>query len=401
MSEIPPAMSSSRRPIPLLPILGCLLLIAVAALGWRILSAPGDQPLFAPDDFVEYWAAGRLIANGKNPYSPEELLPLQIAAGRDTDVAIMMWNPPWTLPVVMPFGMLPAKFAHLAWVLAGVVMILVTADRCWQMGGGSPDSCWVAWLLALTFLPSLFVLQAGQIGTFLTLGVAGVWHGLSRRDARVIGGAVFLLAIKPHLIYLLWPALLLWLVTDRSGLAWRAACWFGMTIAVALACTLWLNPQAVEQYVEATRIHTPTQWKSPTIASWLRQFFGPDLFGLQFVPMVAGGIWFLSILFHRITKTGLQPMDFLSLLLISFVTASYGAWPFDVVMLLPCVIVLATKLPSMSGWKARVMMLGYAGWTITGILMNQRGITSEYFVWMAPALLAFWTLGRAGNEATP
>jgi hypothetical protein len=33
--------------------------------------------------------------------------------------------------------------------------------------------------------------------------------------------------------------------------------------------------------------------------------------------------------------------------------------------------------------------------------MNQRGFTSEYFVWMAPALLAFWTLGRAGNEATP
>src|SRR5713226_8770855 len=64
-----------------------------------------DRSIMPPDDFVEYWAAGRLNAHGQNPYEGEYLLPLEREAGRQTfpvdssgrEAAVMMWNPPWTL----------------------------------------------------------------------------------------------------------------------------------------------------------------------------------------------------------------------------------------------------------------------------------------------------------------
>src|ERR1700687_1555271 len=93
---------------------GLTALIALAA--WQVTQLLSDPAILPPDDFVEYWAAGRLNAAGENPYDPEKLLPLERQAGRDTDEAVMMWNPPWTLLLVMPFGLLPARFSQLLWL---------------------------------------------------------------------------------------------------------------------------------------------------------------------------------------------------------------------------------------------------------------------------------------------
>ena len=54
------------------------------------------------------------------------------------------------------------------------------------------------------FLPTLFALQSGQIGPLLLLG-AVLFLECERRGWPVLAGAAtVLLAIKPHLAYLLW-----------------------------------------------------------------------------------------------------------------------------------------------------------------------------------------------------
>ncbi len=70
------------------------LVLAAVFLSHRFLT---DTRILPPDDFVEYWAAGRLNAQGQNPYDPGLLMPLEVAAGRPLEQAILMWNPPWTL----------------------------------------------------------------------------------------------------------------------------------------------------------------------------------------------------------------------------------------------------------------------------------------------------------------
>src|SRR5690606_16719256 len=60
------------------PVAGLALLLAGgAAFAHRALSDPSFFPAI---DFVEYWAAGRLNADGGDPYDPEQLGPLQRAA---------------------------------------------------------------------------------------------------------------------------------------------------------------------------------------------------------------------------------------------------------------------------------------------------------------------------------
>ncbi|WP_020472075.1 glycosyltransferase family 87 protein [Zavarzinella formosa] len=383
-----PSASRSR----LIPLVG-LLVLAVILLAWRLSSGSGGLKVFPMDDFVEYWAAGYLNAKGQNPYSAELLLPLQREIGRDTNEAVMMWNPPWTLPLVMPFGMLPARIAHISWIAIGFALVLFSADRSWLLGEGLKEKRWVAWILSLSFLPTLMVMQAGQIGAYILFGVVAVMHGFSVRKPWMIGVGAFLLALKPHLAYLVWPAFGYWMILDRSRLAWLSAVWFVVSIAIATFVAMIPNPDVIGQYREAMLHRTPVQWRSPTIGSWLRELFGQGIFWLQFVPVCLGAVWFFPWAVRCFYKGFRWPDDFFSLLLVSFVTASYGAWPFDVVILLPGVVILAARLRWNSPGARRILIVGYAVWTLLAVIMNQLNIDAQFMIWMAPSLLMFWYVG--------
>src|SRR5262245_34434940 len=245
---------------------GVGLLACACAFGWQMRGLLADPTVMPPDDFVEYWAAGRLNLHGQDPYSPEFLLPLEQAAGRDTDEAVMMWNPPWTLSAAMPLGAVDARPAQLAWLILNFAVILFCADRVWQLAGGPKSSRWVAYALALTFLPSFFVLRAGQITPLVLLGcVLFAWSYRLGRPG-LAGATAVLVAVKPHLVYLLWVAVAVEAVDRRK--VWAV---FGGVLA-GLAATAWplaANPAVFEQYFAACRDHPPVQWMSLTIGTLL------------------------------------------------------------------------------------------------------------------------------------
>ena len=124
-----------------------------------------DPTIWPPDDFVEYWAAAKLTLNGENPYDPAKLLPLQQSAGRDTDEAIMMWNPPWSLAVVLPLGLLQAREAQLLWLLVNLAAMGYCGDRLWTRFGGNRDSRWIGWAAAVLFLPPMFASTSTAAGS--------------------------------------------------------------------------------------------------------------------------------------------------------------------------------------------------------------------------------------------
>src|SRR5947199_356754 len=83
-------------------------------------------------------------------------------------------------------------------------------DGAWRQFGGSPQYRWVAWLLALTFLPCHFLLVTGQLGGLILLGFVGFLYFLRRGREGWAGAALVLAAVKPQLTFLFWIALLLW-----------------------------------------------------------------------------------------------------------------------------------------------------------------------------------------------
>src|SRR4051794_14540860 len=100
-------------------LLMCLALAAALVVLGYLLATSKKEGAGLPiplRDFVEYWAAGQLLAGGENPHDPVRIAELETQAGRD-EKAILMWNPPWTLPFVLPLGWMPVPAGHIFWLL--------------------------------------------------------------------------------------------------------------------------------------------------------------------------------------------------------------------------------------------------------------------------------------------
>jgi hypothetical protein len=345
-----------------------------------------DRTLWPPDDFIEYWAAAKLTLDGQDPYDAKLLLPLQQANGRDTDKAIMMWNPPWALPVVLPLGLFPAREAQLLWLAVNFAAILFCGDRLWLLLGAPRDRRWVGWAIALIALPTLFALQSGQIGPLLLLGAVLFLEFQRRGWHFASGAATVLLAIKPHLAYLVWVAILCDALVKRR---WQIVLGGALTGLVASVFPLAFNPDVWRQYVEALAHRRPEEWLMPTIGSLLRLAFGEGMFGLQFIPVFAGLAWFAR--YWRRYDNSWDWIDQLPLLLlVSFLTAPYGAWPFDMVLLLPAAMWLVLRAFEPARGP---VVIGLIVVNIVCLVLNVLRISSFWFIWVAPAVLVLYAVG--------
>jgi len=367
---------------------GICAIFLVTILGWLTIRLASQLDL-PPDDFVEYWAAGRLQLTGENPYSPEQLFALQQSAGWTDDVPLMMWNPPWTLSLVMPLALVDYAIGRGLWFLLNLALVLVCADWTWRFYGGPSRYRWLARLVSFTFLPTVVVLYVGQIGLLILAGVAGFLHFESRRQWWLAGAAAVLIAIKPHLLYLFWVALLLWAVDGRR---WTVLLGGGLAGLVATGIPLLFNSAVISQYIHTTINEPPLYWMTPTFGSLLRMLFGQDKQWLQFVPTALGALWFLFY-WRRQRHTWVWDEQMPLLLLVSLVTTSHR-WTFDQVVLLPAVIQATVWLLH----SRQRLAIGLA--TVIYLAINALPLlpivpTGDFWrMWTAPALLLGYLLLR-------
>jgi hypothetical protein len=284
----------------------------------------------------------------------------------------------------MPFGMLPARVSHLPWLVLHLAILLGCADWLWRCYGGPVRYRWIAWAVSLGFVPTFFVLRMGQISPLILLGVVGFLYFERRGHWTCAGAVVALAAIKPHLVYLFAAALLLWTLERRRWSILVGGAW---TLLVMMILPLACNPELLQQYRYAMT-HQPPQMLSPTLGALLRLAFGLDHLWLQFVPQVFGLAW-LTIYWLRRRKTWVWAEQTPILLLASLLTTSYGAWPFDMVLVLVAVIQTAVWVFQ----STKEGMLGFALMTLAGfnvlalMLMNVRWSDQYWYAWMTPMLL--------------
>ena len=381
-------MKSARALIPVVGLVACGLLLV-----GQVRTLLADPTVWPPDDYVEYWAAGRLNLEGKNPYSAELLLPLERDAGRDTDEAVMMWNPPWTLAVAMPLGALPARVGQLVWFLFGLASLGASA----YLLGEAASRKWLPFAVTFTFLPTFIVLQAGQITFLVVLGLAGFLWCVRRGHGFAAGLACVLVAVKPHLGYLLWPAVALDAVVNR-----RASVLLGGVVggAVASGIAVAFNPDVFGQYFTEMSERPPAQWVSLTLGTVLRAIFGAERFWLQFVPVILGLAWFM-VRWTKHRKSWNWNDELPRIVLVSFVTSPYGAWHFDLVVLLVPLIHRAIQVSEAGNW--RVPLALFVGMNLAMLGMNLAQVYSFWFGWVAPFVLLCivgsgqWAVGRSNR----
>jgi hypothetical protein len=380
-------MSPPRRILGL----SAALIVAVAVLAVQLVRQPTawlDMPLY---DYVAFWSAARLNNVGDDPYDPGRLVALQRQAVPEQEDVLVMWPAPWALTPLKPFAALESHLSHVLWMLGSLFVLAFAVDWRWRSAGGPAPQRWLAWLTAATFLPCYAVILTGQLGPLLLLGFVGFLHFVRRRCDLLAGAFLALAAFKPQLSYLFWIALLLWTIHQRR---WRVLLGAALGVAALLAWPLCDDPTLLARYYRALteRTQTHSHW-SPVWGTLLRLLFGRERAWLQFLPTLPGLVW-LAWYWRRRRGSWDWERDWTPLLFASLLTASYGAWPFDLVLLLPAQLQIAASLPGSS----RRRVLAAAGWHVgvnAAALVQLLGEAPYFtFVWLTPALLTGWLLFR-------
>ncbi len=196
------------------PALGRLLpLFAVGAFVLVVgatLAVAGDTLGY---DFLAYHAAARRVLDGLPAYD----MSFEAAGGFG-----LFYYPPTFLPFVLPFALLPAATATVAWV--GVLLASFAAGVAAMPV--SARARWVIVLLAGLSWPFAYAMKLGQVGPLLFLAFAVGWRFLERPAVAGIAGAIgAAIKIQPGVV-IAWA-----LVAGR----WRMVAWGAAALVVIAA----------------------------------------------------------------------------------------------------------------------------------------------------------------------
>jgi len=359
----------------------CGIAIAIAAI---LISRPEWRT--APNDFAFYWTAVKVVRAAGNPYSPQETVALEKQLDFAGKGPLVMLNPPWILPLIVPFGLLSFSVAKSCWLVISVILLAVSVQWLWELYGGGLDF-WIAWVLTATFLPVFVVLIISQVGLFLLFGVAGFLRFEAKQRFLVAGAFLFLTSLKPHLVFLLWPALLLDAIYRRR---WKSLAALGSTLAGGSLLAMLLDHRAFQQYVGLFSTPAVAFQEAFTFGGLLRHFLGWPV--LQYLPAAGAVLWFGFYWFHRRSDWVWQSSA-PTLLLVSVAATTYG-WYFDQVVLLPAVFqtaVAVLRSPRRLWLGAGLAYLAINYIPLALVVSHRLGV---WYAWSAVAWLLLGVLVR-------
>ncbi|WP_263353641.1 glycosyltransferase family 87 protein [Acidicapsa acidisoli] len=378
-----PTKSSPRRRLA-----AACIVVAGACLVASILFFGMTEKSAANRDFIEYWAAGQQLIHGANPYDGAAILRLERAVGFDGNEPKIAPNPPVASFLVLPLGFVGAKAGVILWSIALLASISVANWILWILNG-RPDNR--LHLLGYLFAPVLACQMAGQIGTFLLVGIVLF---LLLHDSRpfLAGSALLPCALKPHLFLPFAVVLLFWAV-DRRVL--RIFAGFAVTLLASCALTLCFNAQVWPQYSEAMSQSGLLKIYVPTLSETFRFLVWRDAVWLQFLPAACGGVWAIWYFWTRRSRWNWNDQG-LMLLLVSALCAPYS-WLSDEAILLPAV--LAGLYRALNSGRSVLPLALFGGAALIEVLSVVK-MTSPFYLWTVPAWFAWYLYAVSTKNST-
>ena len=181
-------------------------------------------------DFRPYWSSSFLLAHGQDFSDPSKLYGIERAlTGWSETYTMHAWFAPIGNVILLPYTIFPFTRAVYYWLLTNIAVVFLSTLLIWFR---TNKHSWIPLLAAFGFSMTLLSLIAGQMNTLVVLGLAiFLFFGESRRDY-VAGVGLALTTIKPHLVILTLPLLLLDIIRCKQ---WRMFAGFALTL---LGCAL-------------------------------------------------------------------------------------------------------------------------------------------------------------------
>jgi len=334
-------------------------------------------------DFLEYWTMAHLFIEGRNCYSLIEVFRREVALGWTEPAPLIALNPPWLLPLLAPLGLFHSyPLAWLAWNAVLVGSLLLSSFVL--LGLYAPDvrlpeisdTVLVRSLFIFSFYPAMLVLRYAQTAPLVLLGSTGFLWFIKRDRPILAGSALAVAAIKPHLLYLVFVAVVAQAIKQRSGKLIIGLAW---PLIVLTGIAALRDPHVLRHYLELSGGPYAQLYPS-AVGAVLRLPFGTqNTFFLQFLPSVAGLVWFSY--WHRHQRNWIWLENMPTLLTVSILTTWHG-WLFDQLLLaIPLVALFACYARRFGRIPAKLLLLYTA--------VNAAVIVGGIFQNISPAQLAY------------
>ena len=338
-------------------------------------------------DFIEYWAAGQQLVHSENPYDATGILTREREVGYSGDRPKISFSPPIAFFLALPLGFVGAKAGLILWTIALLAAISLANWIIWILNGRPPNR----WhLLGYVFAPVLACQMAGQLGTFLLLGVV-LFLLLHRTRPLLAGAALLPCALKPHLFLPFAIALVLWSLHRR---VFRVLAGFVVVLTASCVVTLSFDPVVWSQYAAMMKSTGVLDGFVPTLSAALRVLVNPNARWVQFTPEACGCIWAVWYFGTRRTQWRWTENGLL-LLLVSAACTPY-AWFSDEAVLLPAVMFGVYR--ALDSGRSLLPIGVIAGVALIEVLSVVK-MTSPFYLWTVPAWFA-WYLYATGAKRT-
>ena len=361
--------------------------LALAVTILYIFAFPVAGKLAASRDFLSYWATGLQLVHHHNPYDRDAIWAIEHSAGLDPRTVLIMRNPPWALPITYPLGLLSLRFAGILWTLLLLTCLLVSIRILRELHGSPPNH--IHWL-GFAFTPAIICITMGQTSLLALLGLV-LFLRFHRCHPFSAGAALWLCALKPHLLLPFAAVLALWIVLTR---AWKLLAGFIAALAFTSALATFIDPSSWSDYARLMRSPSVENQFIPCLAGALRHWLRPHAVWLQYLPVAVACLWALAYFWRRRAH-----WDWLSnsspLILVSLFAAPY-LWFYDQCLAIPALLDGAYATRSRKVLAALALLI-----LATDIEICFVKITSTLFLWTIPAWLLWFLIARATSAKQP
>jgi len=308
-----------------------------------------------------------------------------------------MWNPPWTLTYIVPFGYFNFATGQILWLVFHVSLFFFSAQELWQIYGSKIHPRRLSWILVYSFVPAIFVLIIGQITPLILAGLTSFLYAERKQNSWVMGASLAILSIKPHILYLFWIIVCFWIFYGRQWSVIYAAVLIGLVTAIL---PLLFNREVYTQYFAlfgVNNIVTPMDWPAPTLRNVLRLFLGFEQPWLQFAPTVVAVVW--ALFYWQSHMHVWRWRDHLPLIVLVSVFSNFFVWTYDQVVILPAVIEAAVwlrqnRFPWHRYWTPRIYIAINCLHAVLRIWLAEE----LWYFWLAPALLVNYLIFRSERK---
>lgn len=325
-------------------------------------------------DFRPYWSSTYLLRNGQDFSNPEKMDEIERAlTWWDLPFTMIAWFFPTGNLILLPYTYLTFSRASFYWLITNIIGLFISAILIWPK---TNKKVWIPLLTIFGFSMTLISLKYGQVNTMVLLGVILFLTFYEKKQDFLAGSSLILTTIKPHIVILTLPLLILELFKRKN---WRILAGFVSALLVSFILLFFLNPEWPARFFHLVNYGMATVRLTPTI-NGLFVFSGNYFLGkwLWIIFLVSS---ILSLWSYR-KKVGIRSLIDISLIC-GLIISPIG-WSYDQIMLLIPILRILEWITTGAFNKFETIIMVSVLLIANGISFYQRTLLVDdvWFFWL-------------------